>query len=127
MNKFIRIALLGLATSIVSLNSGFAGSCGSCADEDKKDKKESSEGEKKEKILSQPKNPVPAAGPGFLFSWHLDQTPFPDSRDPHPHPATPLPAPPGTQEFGILPQLGSVPFQPFPVFRHLVCLEIVDP
>ena len=48
MNKFIRIALLGLATSIVSLNSGLAGSCGGCGDDDKKDKKESSEGEKKE-------------------------------------------------------------------------------
>ena len=45
MNKFIRIALLGLATSIVSLNSGLAGSCGGCGDDDKK---ESSEGEKKE-------------------------------------------------------------------------------
>ena len=48
MNKFIRIALLGLATSIVSLNSGFAGGCGGCADGDKKDKKESAEGDKKE-------------------------------------------------------------------------------
>ena len=48
MNKFIRIALLGLATSIVSLNSGFAGGCGGCTDGDKKDKKESTEGEKKE-------------------------------------------------------------------------------
>ena len=48
MNKFIRIALLGLATSIVSLNSGLAGSCSGCGDDEKKDKKESSEGEKKE-------------------------------------------------------------------------------
>lgn len=49
MNKFIRIALLGLATSIVSLNSGLAGSCGGCGDDDKKkDKKEKTEGSEKE-------------------------------------------------------------------------------
>lgn len=49
MNKLIRIALLGIATSVVSLNSGLAGSCSDCGDGDKKkDKKESSEGEKKE-------------------------------------------------------------------------------
>ena len=49
MNKFIRIALLGLSTSVLSLNSGLA-QCGSggCGDDDKKDKKESSEGDKKE-------------------------------------------------------------------------------
>ena len=50
MNKFIRIALLGLTTSVLSLNSGLA-QCGSggCGDDDKKDKKEKSEdGDKKE-------------------------------------------------------------------------------
>ena len=49
MNKLIRIALLGIATSVVSLNSGIAGSCNDCGGKDSKDKKESSEGgDKKE-------------------------------------------------------------------------------
>jgi len=46
MNKFTRLALLGLVVSIASVSTLRAG--GGCGDGDKKDKKESSEGDKKE-------------------------------------------------------------------------------